>query len=269
MAGPGRAARVGCLQSISAGRTTRPVYRRAHDSLVTEARHSTGTYLEYRWNVVRKTKAEALETRERLLEAAGRVFCEKGVNSASLDDVAKAAGVTRGAIYWHFKNKSDLVDALLKRTRIPQEEAWDECCGAAQRDPLGYIREKAVDVLRRGTGDEHTRQVWNILFHKCEPVDDAEPITAHKLASRACCAANMETFVQAAIDRDQLPAELDPRTATTGLFSYLDGLIYNWLMDPESVPLDELAEQYVDIYIEGLKRARAKTAEPRRKRAGR
>lgn len=203
--------------------------------------------------MVRKTKDEALETRERLLDAAGRVFGEKGVSHASLHDIANSAGVTRGAIYWHFKNKADLVDALLKRAKSPQEEAWGRCCDAAERDPLGFVRARAVDALRQGTTDENTRQVWDILFHKCEPVDDSEPIAVHKLASREGCAANIESFMKAAIDQGQLPSELDPRIATTGLFCYLDGLIYNWLTDPEAVPLDKLAERYVDIYIEGLK----------------
>lgn len=203
--------------------------------------------------MVRKTKDEALATREGLLDAAVRVFGEKGVSQASLAEIANAAGVTRGAIYWHFKNKTDLIDALLKRTKIPQEEAWGSCCDAAERDPLGFIRDRAVDALRLGTTDENTRQVWNILFHKCEPVDHTEPIAARKLASRHDCALNMESFFRAAMDRGQLPAGLDPRTATTGLSCYLDGLIYNWLMDPEAVPLAEQAERYVDIYIEGLK----------------
>ena len=58
--------------------------------------------------MVRRTKDEALETRNRILDAAERVFGESGVSRTSLEDVASAAGVTRGAIYWHFKDKSDL-----------------------------------------------------------------------------------------------------------------------------------------------------------------
>lgn len=203
--------------------------------------------------MVRKTKDEALETRERLLDAAGKVFCDKGVNNASLDDIAKEAGVTRGAIYWHFRNKSDLADTLFDRAKVPQEEAWGRCCDTTERDPLGFVRARATDALRRGTTDENIRQVWNILFHKCESVDDAEPIAVRKLSSRDGCAANMEVAFAAAIDRGQLPAGLDARTATTGLFCYVDGLIYNWLMDPEAIPLEKLAEQYIDIYMEGLK----------------
>ena len=61
---------------------------------------------------MRKTKEEAYQTRCNLLVAALSVFYERGVAQASLDEIAKAAGVTRGALYWHFKNKEDLFEAL-------------------------------------------------------------------------------------------------------------------------------------------------------------
>ena len=57
---------------------------------------------------MRKTKEEAQQTRSNLLNAALNVFYERGVSKASLDEIAKTAGVTRGALYWHFKNKEDL-----------------------------------------------------------------------------------------------------------------------------------------------------------------
>ena len=57
----------------------------------------------------RKTKEEAQETRQRILDAAERVFQMQGVSRTSLAHIADAAGVTRGAIYWHFRNKADLV----------------------------------------------------------------------------------------------------------------------------------------------------------------
>ena len=63
---------------------------------------------------MRKTKEEAQQTRSNLLNAALNVFYERGVSKASLDEIAKAAGVTRGALYWHFKNKEDLFEALFQ-----------------------------------------------------------------------------------------------------------------------------------------------------------
>ncbi|MBV8162133.1 MAG: TetR family transcriptional regulator, partial [Acidimicrobiia bacterium] len=54
------------------------------------------------------------QTRERLIEAAARVFAEKGFAATSLDEVAEAAGLTKGAVYSNFENKEDLVAAVLK-----------------------------------------------------------------------------------------------------------------------------------------------------------
>ena len=61
--------------------------------------------------MVRRTKEDALETRKRILDAAVEVFNRLGVAQTSLNDVAKEAGVTRGAIYWHFTNKVAMFDA--------------------------------------------------------------------------------------------------------------------------------------------------------------
>lgn len=203
--------------------------------------------------MVRKTKEEAQETRERLLDAAGRVFSEKGVTNTSLGDIAKAAGMTRGAIYWHFCNKTELMAALWERTKMPLDEAWSGCCSEADCDPLGRIRNNAIAMLRRSVTDENTRQVYEILFHKCESVSEAEPIMARRLESRNECRPTIEGFFMAAVKAGQLPADLDVRSAMAGFFSYLDGLIYNSFIHPEAVRLDEMAEHFVDIYIEGLK----------------
>lgn len=62
--------------------------------------------------MARKTKQQARETRQLILDVALRLFSQQGVSSTSLATIAKAAGVTRGAIYWHFKNKSDLFNEI-------------------------------------------------------------------------------------------------------------------------------------------------------------
>ena len=71
--------------------------------------------------MVRRTKEEALETRNRILDAAEAVFHARGVARPSLADIAEAAGVTRGAIYWHFKDKSVVFAAMCDRVNLPVE----------------------------------------------------------------------------------------------------------------------------------------------------
>lgn len=71
---------------------------------------------------MRRTKEEAERTRCELLAAAERLFLEQGVAHTSLEQIARAAGVTRGALYWHFANKADLFHAMLEQVRLPPEQ---------------------------------------------------------------------------------------------------------------------------------------------------
>jgi len=64
--------------------------------------------------MARKIREQALATRKRILDAAVEVFLEKGFQQSSLQNVAERAGVTRGAVYWHFRQRGDLLGALLK-----------------------------------------------------------------------------------------------------------------------------------------------------------
>ena len=61
---------------------------------------------------MRRTKAEAEQTRNDILKAALILFDEQGYAQTSLSTIARKAKVTRGAIYWHFENKEEILAAL-------------------------------------------------------------------------------------------------------------------------------------------------------------
>jgi AcrR family transcriptional regulator len=132
--------------------------------------------------MARSTKEEALETRNRILDAAENVFHEHGVSRTSLSDVADAANVTRGAIYWHFKNKSDLFDAMCDRVRLPMEAMVEACKDENEADPVGQLRETCLFVLKEAVRNPHSHKVFDIVFHKCEFVDPLDPISIRQQA---------------------------------------------------------------------------------------
>lgn len=207
--------------------------------------------------LARKTKEEAMETRAQLLDAAERIFSDKGVTNTSLSDIAEAAGVTRGAIYHHFKNKLDLIEALWERVSMPLDELR-ACSEARNADsPLNQIRDNALTILRHAITDPHHRAVANIIFLKCEYVDEVLPIRQRHIEGRNECAADVEAQFARAIAAGELPAHTDARQATMGLFGFLDGLLYNWLLDVSYFDLERDAARYVDIYFFGLKHAPA------------
>lgn len=90
--------------------------------------------------MARRTKADANATRDRLLDAAECIFYAKGVSRASLADIANEAGTTRGAIYWHFKDKADLFNAMMDRVTHPLMQAIDGTQAMAHLAPLERLR---------------------------------------------------------------------------------------------------------------------------------
>ncbi len=95
---------------------------------------------------MRKTKVEVERTREKLLDAAELVFSSQGYAAAKLEDIAETAGLTRGAIYWHFSGKPDLLDAVVGRAWFP----WDQLpIDRSQIDRVPTIPEMA-SVLGQG-----------------------------------------------------------------------------------------------------------------------
>ena len=221
--------------------------------------------------MVRRTKEEAEGTRTRIVDAAERVFREKGVAHATLEDVAAAAHVTRGAIYWHFRDKGELFEAMMQRVELPAQAMMERAEAAGAADPLQMLRASARDVLLRAARDAQVRRVFEIAFHKCEYVGDAACIRDRQLQNQGDCLATIEQGVRACIRQGLLPRTLDPRLAAIGTMAYVSGILYQWIMNPSAFALERHAETLVDTYFRGLAatpppaKRRRKAADGRRK----
>lgn len=213
--------------------------------------------------MARSTKEEALETRNRILDAAENVFHAQGVVQTSLAEVAQAANVTRGAIYWHFKNKSDLFDAMCERVRLPMESMVEAGAEDVEPDPLGKLRDTCLFVLHEAVRNPHSRKVFDIIFHKCEFVDESDPIVIRQRECHLQGMENIERILRNAIARKQLPADLDVRLAGVTLHAAVDGLLNNWLFAPDSFNLDGNAERLIDACFDTLRYAPSLRKQPR------
>jgi len=204
--------------------------------------------------MARRTKEEAQATRTQLLDTAEIVFREKGVSRTTLADIANSAGVTRGAIYWHFENKADLFLAMCDRATLPLEIMFDSIAAPDLADPLAKLREGCIEVLRQAEQDQRCRRVFEILNFKCEFVDDLAPTMLRRKECRLSAKAIIEQNLTLAIDRGQIPAATDVHRAAIGLFSYIDGSIINWSMEADSYSLAEQAGELIDIFLDGLRK---------------
>ena len=204
--------------------------------------------------MARRTKEEALETREQVLDAAEQVFLQRGVGHASLAEVADAAGVTRGAIYHHFASKAELFEAMLARAEMPIDAAFDNA-QILVADPLGAVRETALKALLHLTSCERVRTIFEVAFLRCEYTDDLAPVERRHLQEREQCLSYCGGLLEQAVARGQLPADTDTRLASHLLYAFIGGLMRDWVQAPASFDLKTAAPQLVDLFLAGLRSA--------------
>lgn len=210
--------------------------------------------------MARKTKEEALATRERLLDAAESLFREHGVTRTSLAEVATAAGMTRGAVYWHFKDKADLFRAMCDRATLPLETQFEHAAIDAASDPLAVLRELSIAALTSLAEDPRAQKVFEIVFHKSELVDELAGLATSHRQERCACLAQIEEIVRGAAAAGQLPADIDAALATQALHALMVGVMHEWVLDPSAYDLANAAPGFIDMFIAGLR-----TNPPRRR----
>jgi TetR/AcrR family acrAB operon transcriptional repressor len=202
--------------------------------------------------MARRTKEEALATQAQLLDAAERVFAEKGVSRTSLQDIAQAAGVTRGAIYWHFTNKADLFNAMMARITLPMEQALQQIGHDAGQDPLLELQRSLLDAMRKIVSDDRTRLVFEVATLKVEYVDELLAIKARHVQAHADGKHEIQRSLQEAADRRSMHLQVPAAVAAQGLQALVVGLIHTWLLAPQVFDLVAVAEVAIGAYLAGL-----------------
>lgn len=204
--------------------------------------------------MARKTKQQALETKRHIIDVAIKLFSEQGVSATSLADIAKAAGVTRGAIYWHFKNKSDLFNEIWQSSEATISDLELEYRAKYPDDPLSVLRELLVYILEATVIEERRRLMMEILFHKCEFV--GEMVAVRDIQLKQCIDGydKIENALQRCISAGMMPDTLHTRRAAILMRGYICGLMENWLFAPQMFDLKAEARIYVNVFIEMLQR---------------
>ncbi len=182
--------------------------------------------------MARKTKEEALKTREAILDAAVQLFSVRGVSHTTLGEIALKAGVTRGAIYWHFRNKEDMLGALWDQLLMPFEPINQLCEDRDEPDPLGKFYEAQIAFFKSLKYDPRMLKLFQILLNKCEAVKDTGTLHLHRVNCHLEGQKKIEKVLRNAIRQGQLPETLDVRLGSIATISFIDGLINNWIMFP-------------------------------------
>jgi TetR/AcrR family acrAB operon transcriptional repressor len=200
--------------------------------------------------MVRRTKADAAATRTALLDAAEQLFRANGVSRTSLQDIASAAGTTRGAIYWHFQDKADLFNAMMDRVTLPLEQST--YAGHAVEAPLQQIRLSVLVALHKTATDEQARRVFEIATQQVEYNGEMLAVRERKLRWRDEYLVYLTQQFDAAAAHAGIRLPIPARNAALGLKAILAGLLDNWLLDTRDFDLVQVGTQVMDSYLAGL-----------------
>ncbi|MBC5762983.1 TetR family transcriptional regulator [Ramlibacter albus] len=201
----------------------------------------------------RRTKEEALATRNRLLDAAERQFLANGVAGTSLNDIAMAAGTTRGAIYWHFRDKADLFNAMMDRVTLPLQAAASRLVESSEdEDALPSLRSAIRAALSQTVRDPQTRRVFEIATHKVEYVDSLFAIRERHQGMRMEWVRGIRRALRVSAASRGLRLPMTAAAAAHGLQALVDGLIQNWLLDTSAFNLEVSGDKIVGCFLAGL-----------------
>jgi TetR/AcrR family acrAB operon transcriptional repressor len=202
--------------------------------------------------LARRTKEDARATRASLLDAAEVLFQAQGVSRTSLSDIARHAGTTRGAIYWHFTGKADLFNAMMDRVTLPLEQAFLDHESDPEGSPLHHMRRVMQDALKQISSDERTRRVFEVATQKVEYIGELHAVRTRHLKVRNDFLAHMERNLQLAAAQQNLTIALPLHIAVRGLHAMVDGMIQNWLLDIQAFDLTTAGGLAIDVYLTGL-----------------
>lgn len=202
-------------------------------------------------NMVRKTKEDAELTRQRIIDAAREVFLSRGVSRSTLEHIAAQAGVTRGAIYWHFKNKAEIFHAMREQVFLPLIDRMDDTLTEESNDAITQIENSLCDTVHQLNQNTAMRQIYEIMMIKCEYVDEFSTVLQQILQNCSSITEKMQSAYERAQAQQLLATNLSPKALALDTHLFFSGLLHMWVKDADGSRFRfqaiELIKSHIDL----------------------
>ena len=188
-----------------------------------------------------RTRPTRGDTRDKLFEAAARVFEDQGIGGASIEAIAAAAGFTRGAFYSNFASKDELIIAMIEN-HVEQSIGRMHELLARHKDPADFI--EALRTMDRSQQDPLGRSpllhMEMILF--VARAEKRRPELAKRLRARRA----ITTKIVETVSKNR-KALVDSAWTAAILLALEDGFRLHRLIDPETTPSDSFVRALGDL----------------------
>lgn len=183
--------------------------------------------------------------RRQIVDAAIRVMAERGWNDTSIDEITREAGVSRGLVSYHFKDKADLLSGVLARC----QEAFNKAIAQAAAASDDRVEQMRITIR---AAIEYTRTdpaIYEVFLHFTAN-GRANPELGEQIRNLY---AGFRKASAAAIRRGQAEGvfrnDIDPMAAAARQNGAITGFALQWLLDPESFPFDDAAQQIEEMLM--------------------
>jgi TetR/AcrR family acrAB operon transcriptional repressor len=204
---------------------------------------------------MRRTKEAAARTRASIVDAALECFDRHGIAGSTLDQIAAAAGVTKGAIYHHFASKGEILHELRRHVSVPLlDEADTGLLNETRYAPLVRVERFLARFLETIASDVHTRDALTVMQFKCEYADElVRELLDMRRNNERLVTALEETYADAK-RRGELAAGLEPRVAALETSVFVAGLIRLILLDRSRNGVRKNARELVRQHVRSRSR---------------
>lgn len=186
--------------------------------------------------------------RNQILDAATIVFVRLGFQHARMDDIVEESGLSKGTLYWYFKSKEDIINAISRRLFTGDLEKLEGLLEAE-----GTVSERLMQLTNdRVAGLKHMSNLVPIIFEFYAVAVHQQWVQQFIGDYFKHFRKLLETLIQQGIDRGEFRS-VNTTEAAISLASVYEGLTIHWLMDPQTVQWDILSESSIPLLLDGLK----------------
>jgi TetR/AcrR family acrAB operon transcriptional repressor len=207
---------------------------------------------------MRRTKEEAARTREAILEGALECFDRYGITSATVEQIACAAGVTRGAVYHHFAGKREILRAIRDSVSLPLLDRADTALlNEDGSSPLARIELFLLGVVGALEKDPRKRRALTVMQLRCEYVGELAQELAAGVRNIDRLAKALEAAYREAAAAGELAPGLAPGIAALETIMFMNGLVRLWIVHGSGAAIRRNARAAIAAHMR-LRRASRK-----------
>ncbi|MES2960830.1 MAG: TetR family transcriptional regulator [Pseudomonadota bacterium] len=193
-------------------------------------------------------------TKNDILEAAINVFVTRGFVKSTLEEIATEANVTRGAVYWHFKNKHDIFEALHEKLHQPLTSSILEDMKKNCDDSLCQLEKLCVKLLVDLDNDPMRKKILTIFFCKCDYSCGMEDILEKQRVQKLKNIDLFSKYFERAKENKQLAENVEPKITAISLACYMSGMVIEYLRNPQLFNLEKQAPLLIRQFFAGFRK---------------